>query len=352
MPLRSKRGMWLSVVVVAAIAAGCGDDPSAPPAGHLQPVVGCEAIDPSPCDVFDSACQTKLMDLASCMRESSAQPLPPVSRMTESEYVQLLTDEIQADVPPPGLDQYEHALTLLHLVVAGAFKPASMAAMRASRVAGFYRSDMDDIVLIDRGMPAADADTNTVLLHELVHALQDRDQDLPTWYDARTDTYDATLASMSVVEGEARLHQERFAESVFGLDPRTVDLAKHFDGAIHLSETWVRMQPSPYLASYSAFPYEFGARLLLPRFVQDGPQAIAHLFAACRVHYDHSAPAATKIGVLIQEAGLPGPILEVTIDRPKANAGMITFPFVSTARRMIRSSSCLMFPAGGCTRFP
>ena len=54
----SVRGSWLAcAVVVVAMAAGCGDDPSAPSTGgKLHPVPGCEAIDPSPCDVFDTSC--------------------------------------------------------------------------------------------------------------------------------------------------------------------------------------------------------------------------------------------------------------------------------------------------------
>ena len=281
MALGFARGWWLALAVFAPIAAGCGDDPGSPATGiiHLQPVAGCEAFDPSPCDVFATSCQTKLMDIAACLRGSSAGPLPPVSRMTEAEFAQLLTAEMTAQPPPPDLSHYEAALTLLKLVVPGAFQPASMAATQASQVLGFYREDLDDIVLIDRGQPADDASANSVLLHELVHALQDRDQDLPTWYDAHTGTYDAALAAMSVVEGEARLEEKRFAVSVLGLDPSTVDLARHFDNSVRLAATWVRMQPSPYLASRSAFPYEFGARLLLPRLTQKGPQAIADIFA-------------------------------------------------------------------------
>jgi hypothetical protein len=280
MALRSARWSWGALVVFGSIAAGCGDDASAPTGVTLQPVPGCEAIDPSPCDVFVTGCQTRLMALAACMRGSSPQPLPPVSRMTEGEYAQLLTAEILAEEPPPNLNHYEAALVMLGLAVPGAFAPSSMAAARAAWVWGFYRSDLDDIVLIDRGLPADDIDVVGVFLHELVHALQDRDQDLPTWYDLHVDTYDTALAAMSVVEGEARLHQQRFGVSLLGLDPKAVDLARHFDNTVRRAEQWVRSQPSPYLASYSAFPYEFGARLLWPRYVQRGPQAIAELFSA------------------------------------------------------------------------
>jgi hypothetical protein len=155
-----------------------------------------------------------------------------------------------------------------------------MAEGEASWVAGIYRSDLDDIVLIDRGLPADDIGVVSVFLHELVHALQDRSQDLPTWFDGRTDTYDGSLAALSVVEGEARMHQARFGLSLLGLDPNAVDLAKHFEGGVRLADQNVLSEPSPYLASYASFPYAFGARRLWPRFMQRGPQAIADLFAA------------------------------------------------------------------------
>lgn len=295
----SFRCLLVALASIGSTLVGCGDDP-APSRGvvHLQPVPGCESIDPTPCDVFATDCETRLMDLAACMRGSASQPLPMVTRMTEAEYTQLLTAEIAAEQPPANLDHYEAALVMLKMVVAGAFQPSSMAAAQASWVWGVYRSDHDDILLIDRNLPATDINVNSVMLHELVHALQDRDQDLPTWYDAHADSYDTTLAAMSVVEGEARLHQERFGVSLLGLDPGAVDLPKHFDNAVRLAEDSVRMQPSPYIGSYSGFPYEFGARLLLPRFTQQGSQAIADLFA--------SPPAGTRILLdPANDAGVP-----------------------------------------------
>ena len=286
--------LWSRLLLLAglgAVAGGCGDDGRSPGPGPgatipLHPVPGCEAIDPAPCDVLMTNCQTRLLELAACMRGSSPGELPPVSRMTEAEFAQYLTAELLAEEPPPNLNNLENGLAMLGLVAPGGFAPSSMAAARAAFVWGFYRSDVDDIVLIDRGLPGDDIDVNGVLLHEFVHVLQDREQDLPTWYDAHTSTYDDTLAAMSVVEGEARLHQQRFGVSLLGLDPMTVDLSKHFDNAASLAERWVREQPSPYLASYSGFPYEYGARLLLPRFTERGPQAVADLFS--------SPPAGTR----------------------------------------------------------
>jgi hypothetical protein len=271
----------LALAGLAWLAGGCGDDrgAAAPPV-TLHPVPGCEAIDPAPCDVFVTTCQTRLLELAACMRGSSPGALPPVSRMTEAEYAQWLTARMAEQPPPPNLNHYEAGLVMLGLVARGAFAPSSMAATRAAFVWGVYRHDTDDIVLIDRGLPGDDVDVNSVMLHELVHALQDRDQDLTAWYDAHAGTYDEALAAMSVVEGEARLHQQRYGASALGLDPNAINWPAHFENTVAIVDEWVRAQPSPYLASYSGFPYEYGARLLLPRFFERGHQAIAELFAS------------------------------------------------------------------------
>src|SRR5688572_23427436 len=100
------RKLTCSWLLLAALAAGCGDEGGGPPAPgvKLHPVPGCETIDPAPCDVFDAACQTRLLALAACMRGSAPGALPPVSRMTEAEFVQLLTAELLAEQPAPNLD--------------------------------------------------------------------------------------------------------------------------------------------------------------------------------------------------------------------------------------------------------
>src|SRR5688572_22792842 len=154
---------WL---LLATLAAGCGDDSAGTPASgiRLHPVLGCETIDLAPCDVFDAACQTRLLALAACMRGSAPGALPPVSRMTEPEFVQLLTAELLAEEPTPNLDRYEAALVRLGLVAPGAFTASSMAAATGAFVWGFYRFDSNDIVLIDRGLRNDDVEVNSVLL--------------------------------------------------------------------------------------------------------------------------------------------------------------------------------------------
>jgi hypothetical protein len=268
-----------SLLVLLFAGGGCGgDDGGAPPPVTHFPVAGCESFDTAPCDVLTIDCQTRLFGLATCMRGSAAGPLPTITRMTEAEYAQLLMTRYTSAAPRPDPDHAERGLTLLGLVETGAFTPSAMAAARAGWVRGEYRSDTNDIVLVDHGEPAADVQVNGTLLHEFVHALQDRDADLPTWFETHATSFDRTLAAMSVVEGEARMHQERFGASLLGLDPSAVDWPRAFDNRVAGAEAWVLEQPSPYLASYSAFPYEHGARLLSPRFAAFGPQAVTETF--------------------------------------------------------------------------
>ena len=277
-------------------SAGCGDDPGSPRPESFT----CIRL---------RAAKRSIRRRATCSRPAarrsswSSRPAcvdrrrgrcPPVSRMTEAEYAQRLTDLILAEDPAAESESLRGRADAAKLVVPGAFQPASMAATQASQVLGFYRHDPDDIVLIDRGQPGDDVSANGVLLHELVHALQDRDQDLGAWYDGRTDSYDGALAAMSVVEGEARLHQKRFAVSAAGTGPEHRRSREAFRGLGPPRREMGAEQPSPYLASRSVFPYEFGARRLWPRLMQRGPQAIADIFSRLpRTRARCSTPATT-----------------------------------------------------------
>ena len=221
----------------ATLAAGCGRDDGGGPAPGvtLHPVPGCEAIDPAPCDVFDTSCQTRLLELAACMRGSSPGALPPISRMTEAEYTQYLMAELAAEEPDPDLDHFELGLEMLGLVAPGAFTPSSMAAAQAAAACGLLPpDDLDDIVLIDHGprRAADDIQVNGTMLHELVHALQDRDQDLTP---GSTSTGTATMRrwrrgrSSRARPGFTRT---RFRVSLLGLDPAAIDWSKHFDSTV------------------------------------------------------------------------------------------------------------------------
>ena len=73
------------------------------------------------------------------------------------------------------------------------------------------------VIIVDRGEPADDPSTNNVLVHELIHALQDADVHLSAFREELAVGYDPSLGGRAVVEGEARLHQTRLWAAQLGL---------------------------------------------------------------------------------------------------------------------------------------
>jgi hypothetical protein len=269
---------WLALVAFTLM--GCGEDSDSPPASapKLHPVIGCETIDPAACDVRSAACQKKLLALAACMRGSDPGELPPVTHMTADEYAASLEADAGTAEAPADLPHLDATLALLGLAEPGALDPEASVMREASSVLAFYRDDSHDIVLIDQ--PDASAvDSSSTLLHELVHALQDRESDLTAYKQAHFDApSDAFLAADAIVEGEARLHEDVYLLSLLGYDPQAIDLGGFFRNIVAADEPLFLDLPSPFLMAPYLFPYDWGARYV--NLGWSGHQSMLALLAA------------------------------------------------------------------------
>src|SRR5204862_1879005 len=114
----------------------------------------------------------------------------------------------------------------------------------AKLVWGVYSDTRKDILIIDHGADFDDESASPVLVHEMVHALQDREVDLTQFKTTFAKTDDSSLASRSIIEGEARMHETRYRASVLGLDPADVDWTRRFDNAVALDQKFLLMEPS------------------------------------------------------------------------------------------------------------
>jgi hypothetical protein len=277
--------MTMSLVrtaLVALLLAGCGASGDEKPelgAPPVFPVPGCEHIDHHPCDIRTSRCQERLMQLAACLRGSEPLPVPTITTMTEEEFAAYLNARFAED-PPPEPNPYEIALGMLNLVQPGGLGQEALVASDVEFVWGVYRRAEKDVLMVDHGVPADDADPNSVLVHEFVHAMQDSDVDLQAFFDEFSTSYDSDLAAASVSEGEARFHQTRFWSSLLGLDPANIDWNEHFQSIAKYAEQDVLAAPSPYVATWSSFPYHFGARLVNHAWLESGPAGVDELFAS------------------------------------------------------------------------
>jgi hypothetical protein len=320
--MRAARWHWLALFALFALCA-CSDGEGI---GHLgsapeYPVPGCEAFDPSPCDVRASSCQTRLYELAACLRGDEPGPLPVVSRMTQEQYVEYLNARIAMQPPPPEPNHFERALVLLGLARSGALGAQAAVSDLSEWVAGFYRADEQDIVIIDRAASNPERDS-LILVHEFIHALQDRALGLPAFREAHAHSIDSLWTINAMIEGEARLHETRYGVSAFGLNPAQVDWQAHFQGAVELGEKDMLDAPSPYVASFRVFPYLWGARYLHFVWRAGGTAALVEQLAAPPVTtrvlmasleqaavedfrpVAPSAPAAPESWTLVEEATL------------------------------------------------
>jgi hypothetical protein len=295
--------------------AACGGDDD-PPAALGSPsqyrVEGCEEIDHSACDVRDIGCDERLLELAVCLRGGDGAPLPLITVMSEAEFADYLYESSEED-PPPAINHFERALVSLGLVQPGAFTLDTVVSDLVESVGGIYRSDSEDILIIDHG-DDSDVDlTSSILVHEFVHYLQDRDIDLAAFHDAHSESSDASLASTSMTEGEAELHQLRYYASLLGLDPNTVDFRERFENMVSWSESYLLEQASPYARRWSVFPYAWGGRYVQAAWENAGRDAVLERFAA--------PPTQTRTLMAVEDGAVPEDVAAVSFASPTPPEG-------------------------------
>src|SRR5690349_21790558 len=219
------------LLVLGVLLSGCGNSEDAPdtlPSAPTFPVPGCEAFSHAPCDIREAPCQTRLFELARCLRGSDpGEPPPPVRVVSESEYASYLRESIEPDAEPESdYDPWERAFQLLGLVQAGDFGTDESIERTVSMIYGLFRSEQRDIWLIDHGRLAELDLSSAVLVHEFVHALQDREVNLSAFQEEHFTSFEATLGARAVIEGEARVHEARYWAALLGLNPAEVNWAK------------------------------------------------------------------------------------------------------------------------------
>jgi hypothetical protein len=262
---------WLLIFMI-----GCGDELGAPPR-FADPE--CPELQDTPCDIRELECTDRLFRIAACLRGDQAGDAPPIKVITEAELETELLRRAE-EMVRPNPDRWEIALTLLGLAVPGALQPRDTVEEATHYIAGYYNAETKEIVIVDHGNDSFDEASNEYFIHEALHALQDKGDGITALLEAHDDTQDALLAALSLIEGEARVHQSRYLAYRLGLDVEAIDWTRRFQEAIELDEEWVLMQPSKYTAGGRAFPYEWGARYI--HFVREteGQAGVLQRFAS------------------------------------------------------------------------
>lgn len=264
-------GAWLLPALLS-----CGEERERPPPlGTGRAIPGCEAFAYRPCDILSAACQSELFALTACVYgERDPGAPPPVARLDEAQALALIYDGSGAPSMTDGIDAMRDSaadearfraqvrgLELVGLLDPGTIAtPGDVADATIGGLLAYYLISARRIVVIDRGAPVDDLESNIVLAHEFVHALQDRRHDLASFEAELTLDSDGALARASLIEGEASLYHFLIEFAYRGADIRSVNLGAFFDQLTALALDITLEAGSPALTADSIFPYTFGAR--------------------------------------------------------------------------------------------
>lgn len=277
--MKSRRRCILGLVFTLAGCSGedVGADGEIPRYPYVTSVdvAGCAV--PDACDVLSVPCQQQWMATLGCLRgrDPMSVPIRIIDKAT-------FESELAADPPEPRPvpDHWERAFVMLGFVQPGAFQPAALSTERVENAAAYYQSEIGEITIVGRGLPADGITQNSVLVHELVHAAQDQELGLEPFLETYATSSDSSLAARALIEGEASLYDTLVAGALNGIDVGELDLATIVQRKREFMLESALEAPSPYVMAQYTLPYGLGEPFVERAFSAGGADAIRELYDA------------------------------------------------------------------------
>lgn len=208
---------------------------------------------------------------AEAVRELPAVKPVPFEAITQAE----LEDEMaaMADEDIEALKQDEAVLRLLGLVERTTDLAKLLTGAQASSLLGYYDPQKQAFVYVSDKTPSAVE--KLTIVHEYVHALQDQHFtfSLPT---TQVDD-DRRLAYRALVEGDAQLAENLYAEEALGFSEMLAASASY--NAARLNQDKLDQMP-PVIVESLQFPYGAGLAFATALYDQGGLDALNNAFAA------------------------------------------------------------------------
>ena len=265
-----------ALLCLAAQANACGGEPRQAPRSY--PIPGCELQDIAPCDAKTRDCQQSRFDLAACLRGAVGGEPPPLTLMTEEDYVAYANGLNEA--PDLPTNHYEIAMTWLGLAQPGSFDYVPITKESIADWLGTYRWRNRDLLIIDHGKPADDVASNVALVAALIRALRDRDIQIGTWASVvSVDDVDSNWGADAMWFGEARFFSNRYQAALDGRNPASFEEFAQIKAGVREDIAWIRAQSSTYVATNARFAQNFGARAMYLTWQRGGVDAVNVLYA-------------------------------------------------------------------------
>ncbi len=211
---RARAGASAALVAAFALLAACGGGG------------GLDLPDPSP---FDADLEARLHEIRAGV--SDVRGLPPFEKVKEGtisqeallEYSRAQTQDLSED-DRQELESYQAALRLLRLIGAEDDLLEAITEDYVSGILGLYLPDAARLVMIGEGSEIGMSDELT-LAHEYTHSLQDGAFGIQKvearWQKSRTERDGHTQYAETIdclIEGDAEVTSDLYAEEVFGAD--------------------------------------------------------------------------------------------------------------------------------------
>lgn len=240
------RQLSTALICLAALAAGCGAQ------------AGSELVVSSDRELRRLAAEV-LPDIA----ERSGMELKVPVRLevrTRDELERYLEFKLDEELPPEEAQARVDVYAMLGLLDPDTDLRALLLGLYGEQVAGFYEPDSTAFFVIEGQSVAT---LRPLLVHELVHAVQDQSVDLRALSDSDLGN-DRATAAMAAIEGHATLVMfEYLAEQMAGtpLDLATVsDFAAQIRPALEATAQFPALASAPRIIRESLlFPYVEGA---------------------------------------------------------------------------------------------
>ena len=198
----------------APATATATPSPTATPSATLEPTstpasapTASAAFTPTPGSGPDDATASPLsiydlvLDRVSEIR--GLQPVEPINPqfMSREMLAIEIADDLEEDLDE--LLKVQEVLRLLELIPADADLKELLLELYSEQVVGFYDSEEEELFLIGEPREELSAQTEIVLAHEFVHALQQQTYDINSMLESVEDNADAASAVRALVEGDA-----------------------------------------------------------------------------------------------------------------------------------------------------
>jgi hypothetical protein len=244
------------------------------------------------CDIRQPDCQARTAEGAACLRGVA----PVEVTMSVVDRTTYVNREVTAPVTPQARETWRLTNQGLAMLELADPRIAYEQALRTTYgdIAGFYADQT--ITIVDSEDFFFDSwSAVTLLVHEYVHALQDRAGrlDRPDGGD-----FDGDLTRAALVEGEAELVQDFAALELLGRHEGQVPWARVFGQSLAQAELAADRDPLPIESAQAYFAYPFGSFFFHGARAAHGPMGFDQGWAA--------APRSTREIMAGFDSGGPG----------------------------------------------